>query len=126
MGADLSIDSTADDFVKVVQSHGGADVILDMVAGSFTHRYLDTLNHKGRLVTIPTQVRITIQSFLGVFLFEFGFGGLKCTGRERCFNRCFEHHEEAACSYGVHASAERCRREGPFSAGGGKSGVAMG
>ena len=55
LGADRSIDSTAEDFVAAVQAEGGADVILDMVAGDFVQRNLDSLKLDGRLVQIAVQ-----------------------------------------------------------------------
>ncbi|HTI67587.1 MAG TPA: NAD(P)H-quinone oxidoreductase [Caulobacteraceae bacterium] len=54
-GADLAIDSTAQDFVAAVMADGGADVILDMVAGDFVQRNLDSLKPDGRLVQIAVQ-----------------------------------------------------------------------
>jgi NADPH2:quinone reductase len=62
LGADRAIDSTAEDFVAAVQAEGGADVILDMVAGDFVQRNLDALKLNGRLVQIAVQTgsRVTI------------------------------------------------------------------
>jgi putative PIG3 family NAD(P)H quinone oxidoreductase len=55
LGADLSIDSSAEDFAEAVKAAGGADVVLDMVGGDFTPRNLDCLNTDGRLVQIAFQ-----------------------------------------------------------------------
>jgi putative PIG3 family NAD(P)H quinone oxidoreductase len=55
LGADVSIDSTTEDFVSVIQGEGGADVVLDMVAGDFVQRNLDSLRNEGRLVQIAVQ-----------------------------------------------------------------------
>ena len=55
MGADVAVDSTAEDFVEVARREGGADVVLDMVGGGFTPRGLEALNPDGRLVLIATQ-----------------------------------------------------------------------
>jgi putative PIG3 family NAD(P)H quinone oxidoreductase len=55
IGADRAIDSTAEDFVAAIQDEGGADVILDMVAGDLTQRNLDSLRVNGRLVVIAVQ-----------------------------------------------------------------------
>lgn len=52
LGADIAIDTTAQDFAEVVRAAGGADVILDMVAGSYFAKNLDALNAGGRLVHI--------------------------------------------------------------------------
>ncbi|MGC1302816.1 MAG: NAD(P)H-quinone oxidoreductase [Caulobacteraceae bacterium] len=55
LGADISIDSTAEDFAEVVKREGGADVVLDMVGGDFTQRNLDVLKLEGRLSQIAFQ-----------------------------------------------------------------------
>jgi putative PIG3 family NAD(P)H quinone oxidoreductase len=52
MGADVSIDSTAEDFVAVAKANGGADVVLDMLGGITANRNLEALNHGGRCVMI--------------------------------------------------------------------------
>ncbi|MEO6040760.1 MAG: NAD(P)H-quinone oxidoreductase [Croceibacterium sp.] len=52
LGADHAIDYRAEDFVAAVNGLSGANVILDMVAGSYTQRNLDCLAEDGRLVTI--------------------------------------------------------------------------
>jgi NADPH2:quinone reductase len=55
LGADLAIDSTAQDFVEVLKDEGRADVVLDMVGGDFVQRNLDCLKVGGRLVVIGVQ-----------------------------------------------------------------------
>jgi NADPH:quinone reductase-like Zn-dependent oxidoreductase len=55
LGADVSIDSSAEDFVARCREAGGADVILDMVGGPFTPRNLECLNPGGRLCIIAVQ-----------------------------------------------------------------------
>ncbi|MFL5334870.1 MAG: NAD(P)H-quinone oxidoreductase [Geminicoccaceae bacterium] len=52
LGADHAINYRSADFVDEVEALGGAEVILDMVAGAYTQRNLDCLNDDGRLVTI--------------------------------------------------------------------------
>ncbi|MFQ1701168.1 NAD(P)H-quinone oxidoreductase [Loktanella agnita] len=52
LGADLAINYKTDDFVAKVQAEGGADVILDMVGGSYIQRNLKALADDGRLVQI--------------------------------------------------------------------------
>jgi len=52
MGADLVIDSDGEDFVAAVKAAGGADVVLDIVAGDFFGRNLACLNMKGRIVQV--------------------------------------------------------------------------
>ncbi|HEX7759876.1 MAG TPA: NAD(P)H-quinone oxidoreductase [Caulobacteraceae bacterium] len=55
IGADISIDVTAQDFEEVVKEAGGADVVLDMVAGPYFPKNLEVLNTGGRLVHIAAQ-----------------------------------------------------------------------
>jgi NADPH:quinone reductase len=55
LGADISIDSTAEDFAEAVRRAGGADVVLDMVGGDFTQRNLEVLKLEGRLSQIAFQ-----------------------------------------------------------------------
>ncbi|PIE10775.1 MAG: NAD(P)H-quinone oxidoreductase [Rhodobacterales bacterium] len=52
LGAERAINYRDDDFVEVVKSLGGADVILDMVGGDYIARNLRCLNPDGRLVQI--------------------------------------------------------------------------
>jgi NADPH:quinone reductase len=55
LGADRAVDATAEDFVEVAKAEGGADVILDMVGGSYAQRDIEALKPGGRLVMIATQ-----------------------------------------------------------------------
>lgn len=59
LGADVSLDSTAGDWVEAVKAAGGADVILDMVGGDFTPKNLECLKLDGRLVMIAFQAGST-------------------------------------------------------------------
>ena len=53
LGADLVIDTEAsEDFVGVVKDFGGADVVLDIVAGDYVAKNLLCLNMKGRMVQV--------------------------------------------------------------------------
>lgn len=52
LGADLVIDTSFEDFVAPVKAFGGADVVLDIVAGDFTAKNLLCLNMKGRIVQV--------------------------------------------------------------------------
>jgi putative PIG3 family NAD(P)H quinone oxidoreductase len=54
LGADIAVDASAEDFEAVARANGGADVILDMVAGSYFPKNLEALNIGGRLVHIAT------------------------------------------------------------------------
>ncbi len=52
LGADLVINSDVQDFVAPVKAFGGADVVLDIVAGDFVAKHLLCLNMKGRMVQV--------------------------------------------------------------------------
>ena len=52
LGADISIDASAEDFGPRVKAEGGADVVLDMVGGDYFGRELDALKTGGRIVFI--------------------------------------------------------------------------
>jgi putative PIG3 family NAD(P)H quinone oxidoreductase len=55
MGADIAVDATVEDFAAVATDLGGADVILDMVAGPYFPKNLQSLRTGGRLVHIAAQ-----------------------------------------------------------------------
>lgn len=61
LGADLVIDSDAEDFVGPAKTFGGADVVLDIVAGDFVEKNLLVLNHKGRMVQVGTGKEAQVQ-----------------------------------------------------------------
>jgi putative PIG3 family NAD(P)H quinone oxidoreductase len=52
LGAARAINYRTEDFVAVMRAEGGADLILDMVAGAYTPRNLKALADDGRLVQI--------------------------------------------------------------------------
>lgn len=52
LGAERAINYRDDDFVEVMRAEGGADLILDMVGGSYIPRNLKSLADDGRLVQI--------------------------------------------------------------------------
>ena len=52
LGAERAINYREEDFVEVIKAEGGADVILDMVGGSYIARNIDALDMEGRLVQI--------------------------------------------------------------------------
>jgi putative PIG3 family NAD(P)H quinone oxidoreductase len=54
LGADIAVDTLAEDFEAIARREGGVDVILDMVAGPYFSRNLEALNTGGRLVHIAT------------------------------------------------------------------------
>ena len=55
LGADVSVDVTAEDFAEVAKANGGVDVILDMVGGDYFAKGLDSLKTGGRIVFIAAQ-----------------------------------------------------------------------
>lgn len=55
LGADVSVDVTAQDFAEVAKANGGVDVILDMVGGDYFAKGLDALKTGGRIVFIAAQ-----------------------------------------------------------------------
>ncbi|WP_332773685.1 NAD(P)H-quinone oxidoreductase [Phenylobacterium sp.] len=55
LGADVAIDASAEDFADVAKTHGGADVVLDMVGGDYFAKDLDALKTGGRIVFIAAQ-----------------------------------------------------------------------
>jgi NADPH2:quinone reductase len=52
LGAEAAINYREDDFVEILRAEGGADLILDMVGGSYIPRNLKALADDGRLVQI--------------------------------------------------------------------------
>lgn len=54
LGADLSVDVTAEDFAEAAKSFGGVDVVLDMVGGDYFAKNLDALRTGGRIVYIAS------------------------------------------------------------------------
>ena len=52
LGADVAIDTTAEDFAEVCRREGGVEVVLDMVGGDYVPKELDALNPLGRIVFI--------------------------------------------------------------------------
>jgi putative PIG3 family NAD(P)H quinone oxidoreductase len=52
LGADVAVDTTAEDFAEAAKREGGVDVALDMVGGDYFAKELDALNTGGRIVFI--------------------------------------------------------------------------
>lgn len=52
LGADRAINYREEDFVEILKAEGGADLILDMVGGSYLPRNVKALAMEGRLVQI--------------------------------------------------------------------------
>ena len=53
-GADVAVDTTAEDFAAVATAQGGVDVVLDMVGGAFFAGNLEALKPGGRIVFIAS------------------------------------------------------------------------
>ena len=54
LGADISLDATADDLAAEIARFGGADVVLDMVGAAYASLNQDALKASGRWVIIAT------------------------------------------------------------------------
>jgi putative PIG3 family NAD(P)H quinone oxidoreductase len=54
LGADVAVDTTAEDFAEVAKREGGVDVALDMVGGDYFAKELDALKTGGRIVFIAS------------------------------------------------------------------------
>lgn len=52
LGAEVAVNYTEEDFAAVMKSHGGANLILDMVGGSYMPRNIRSLADDGRLIQI--------------------------------------------------------------------------
>ncbi len=52
LGAEVAINYRTEDFTAILQQHGGADLILDMVGGPYIEKNLKALADDGRLVQI--------------------------------------------------------------------------
>jgi putative PIG3 family NAD(P)H quinone oxidoreductase len=61
LGADIAVDSTAQDFEAIAKGEGGVDVILDMVAGPYFAKNIESLRMGGRLVHIAAQAGATVE-----------------------------------------------------------------
>jgi len=68
LGADVAVDTTAEDFGAVCQREGGVDVVLDMVGGDYVPTALDALKAGGRIVFIAhlggSEARLSIRKVM--------------------------------------------------------------
>jgi putative PIG3 family NAD(P)H quinone oxidoreductase len=68
LGAEITINYRNEDFVDVVRSAGGADVILDLTGAAYLDRNIDALADDGRLVIIGMQGGIKAELNIGKLL----------------------------------------------------------
>ena len=61
LGADLALDASAGDWAAAVREAGGADVVLDMVAGPYFAKNVEAANTGGRIVQIAFQGAATVE-----------------------------------------------------------------
>ncbi|MBI5942198.1 MAG: NAD(P)H-quinone oxidoreductase [Caulobacterales bacterium] len=61
LGADVAIDTSAQDFEAIVLAEGGADVVLDMVGAAYFPKNLAALKTGGRIVYIAAQAGGTLE-----------------------------------------------------------------
>ena len=61
LGADLALDASAGDWAAAVREAGGADVVLDMVAGPYFAKNVEAANTGGRIVHIAFQGGPTVE-----------------------------------------------------------------
>jgi len=54
LGADVAVDTSAEDFAEIAKREGGCDVVLDMVGGDYFAKDLDALRIGGRIVFIAS------------------------------------------------------------------------
>jgi putative PIG3 family NAD(P)H quinone oxidoreductase len=54
VGADVAVDTTAQDFAEIAKAEGGVDVILEMVGGDYFLKDLDCLKTGGRIAFIAS------------------------------------------------------------------------
>jgi putative PIG3 family NAD(P)H quinone oxidoreductase len=65
LGADVAVDTTAEDFAEVAKREGGVDVVLDMVGGDYFAKNLDALKVGGRIVYIASLGGGTVELSIG-------------------------------------------------------------
>jgi len=65
LGADIAVDTTAEDFEQIAKDAGGVDVVLDMVAGPYFAKNLEALKIGGRIVHIAAQGGGTVELPIG-------------------------------------------------------------
>ncbi len=82
-GADIAVDTTAEDFGAVAKREGGVDVVLDMVGGDYFAKELDALKRHGRIVFIANQGSAEVPlPILAVMLKQATITGSTMRGRD--------------------------------------------
>lgn len=72
LGADITINYHDDDFLEVIKSHGGANVILDIIGAKYLDRNVSALAKDGRLVVIGMQGGAKAELNIGALLAKRG------------------------------------------------------
>ncbi len=72
LGADITINYNDEDFLDVIKSHGGADVILDIIGAKYLDRNVSALAKDGRLVVIGMQGGAKAELNIGALLAKRG------------------------------------------------------
>lgn len=72
LGADITINYRDDDFLDVIKSHGGANVILDIIGAKYLDRNVSALAKDGRLVVIGMQGGAKAELNIGALLAKRG------------------------------------------------------
>ena len=70
LGADISIDATAEDFEALAKEAGGVDVVLDMVGGGYFAKNLAALKTGGRIVYIASLGGGTVELPIGAMMMK--------------------------------------------------------
>ena len=70
LGADISIDASADDFEAAAKAAGGVDVVLDMVGGPYFAKNLAALKTGGRIVYIASLGGGTVELPIGAMMMK--------------------------------------------------------
>ncbi|HEY2709292.1 MAG TPA: NAD(P)H-quinone oxidoreductase [Caulobacteraceae bacterium] len=68
LGADISVDASADDFEAIAKEAGGVDVVLDMVGGAYFPKNLAALKTGGRIVYIASLGGGTVELPIGAMM----------------------------------------------------------
>lgn len=72
LGADVAVDTTAEDFAEVAQREGGVDVVLDMVGGDYFAKDVASIRTGGRIVFIAAQAGPKVELHIGLLMMKRG------------------------------------------------------